>query len=222
MIKATINEKSLIVDILSQSFESNQSVNYIIPQDSKRKKRIRKLMEYSFDVCYEFGEIFLSDDRTACALVILPDTKKSTLSSTIRDVKFILFSTGLGKVKLVLDREAKIKALHPTTPFYHLWYIGVLPASQGKGIGRKLLSEIIQRAKELSRSIYLETSTLRNLPFYKKFGFETFAQLEFSYRLHLLRLPVSATEPVTDSGNTKSQATLVHKFTSSGPSSNQH
>lgn len=33
MRKATYNEKSLIIDILTRSFDKNQSVNYIVKQD---------------------------------------------------------------------------------------------------------------------------------------------------------------------------------------------
>jgi len=70
MRQAKYEEKNLIVDILTQSFESNQSVNYIIPQDKKRMKRIRTLMDYSFEVCYLFGEVFISEDKKACALIV--------------------------------------------------------------------------------------------------------------------------------------------------------
>ncbi len=72
MVKAEYNSKTLVVDILTKSFDTNQSVNYIINQDEKRKKRIKNLMEYSFDVCYLFGKVFLSDDKKSCALIVLP------------------------------------------------------------------------------------------------------------------------------------------------------
>lgn len=63
MKNADYKDKSLISDILTNSFDSNQSVNYIVKQDGKRFKRIRALMDYSFEVCYLFGDVFLSDDR---------------------------------------------------------------------------------------------------------------------------------------------------------------
>jgi len=77
MKKAEYNDKDLIVDILTKSFETNQSVNYIVKQDSKRLSRIRSLMDYSFEVCHSFGDVFLSDDNKACALVLYPDKKRT-------------------------------------------------------------------------------------------------------------------------------------------------
>jgi hypothetical protein len=57
MKKANYHDKDLLVDILTKSFETNQSVN-IVKQDKKRIKRIRALMDYSFEVCYMFRKVF--------------------------------------------------------------------------------------------------------------------------------------------------------------------
>ena len=78
MVKAKQTDKNLVADILTKSFENNQSVNYIAKQDEKRLTRIRSLMDYSFEVCYKFGDVFLSEDRKACALILYPDKKKTT------------------------------------------------------------------------------------------------------------------------------------------------
>ena len=58
MIRAQPTDKDLIVSILVSSFQDNKSVNYIISQDNKRIERIKWLMEYSYDVCNLFGDIF--------------------------------------------------------------------------------------------------------------------------------------------------------------------
>ena len=95
MTKAGNPNKNLVVNILVDSFMDNASVNYIIKQDSKRLQRIRKLMEYSYDICNLFGEVLLTDDKKACALIIFPDKKRTTFKSIIADIKLIAGSTGL-------------------------------------------------------------------------------------------------------------------------------
>ncbi|WP_188930191.1 GNAT family N-acetyltransferase [Puia dinghuensis] len=187
MIRAKHEDKSLVVDILSASFDQNQSVNYVIQQDRSRKKRISRLMKYSFEYCSLFGEIFLSDDKSACALAILPDRKKTTLKSIFLDIELALSCIGLGNLQKALKREAKIKAVHPTGPFYYLWFIGVRPEAQNRGIGSSLLEEILAESDAIQRPLYLETSTTRNLPWYKKFGFEIHNQLDFGYTLFCLK-----------------------------------
>ena len=187
MFKANRNDKKVVIDILTQAFDSNQSINYIIPQDKKRRQRIEKLMAYSFDVCHEFGDVLLSEDRKACALILYPDKKKTTLNSILWDVNFAFSCVGVSGLKRVLDREAKIKSFHPKEPFTYLWFIGVDQENQNKGIGSTLLKEIIEESQVQKRPIYLETSTQKNVPWYKKNGFEIFNQLDFSYKLYMLR-----------------------------------
>jgi hypothetical protein len=92
MTRASYKNKEVIVDILTNSFRENKSVNYI-KQDKRRETRLRQLMAYSFEVSYMFGEIFMSDDRSACALIVLPDKKKTTPRSILLDLQLILKCT---------------------------------------------------------------------------------------------------------------------------------
>ena len=86
-----------------------------------------------------------------------------------------------------MARESKIKSFHPKYSFYYLWFIGVDPDEQNKGIGSQLLEEVIKEGKLQQRPTYLETSTLRNLPWYQKFGFQIFEELDFGYKLFCLK-----------------------------------
>ena len=176
-----------VVEILTEAFSDNQSVNYVIKQDSHRLKRIRRLMQYAVATCHDFGEVWLSDDRNACALTVLSDRKRSTAAVMRRDVQLAFLSTGLSNVYRTLRREAQIKAAHPDGPFCHLWFVGVATAAQGQGKGSQLLKTVIDHHHAQLQSIYLETSTQRNLPWYQRFGFEVYGELNFSYPLYLLR-----------------------------------
>lgn len=187
MTKVLYTDKKLVVDILTQSFADNKSVNYIVKQDSKKAIRLRRLMDYSFDACYNFGEILLSNDRKACALVIYPDKKRTTLKSIVADIKLIFTCTGLGNVKKAMQRESAIKNIHPKKMIYYLWFIGVIKTEQGKGIGSKMMQEIISHSNTANRTICLETSTLKNIPWYKKFGFTIYKELDFGYTLYCLQ-----------------------------------
>jgi predicted N-acetyltransferase YhbS len=69
----------------------------------------------------------------------------------------------------------------------YLWFIGVYLAEQNKGIGSLLLQEIIQHSIQNNRPIYLETSTIKNLPWYSKFGFKVYSEQDLSYRLYFLK-----------------------------------
>ncbi len=178
---------SQLLDVLAEAFTDNKSVNYAIKQDSKRVKRIHFLIQYALNICLEFGEVWQSDDRKGYALMLFPDQKRITFRSILWDIQLATLATGLTKVPKVLDREARIRSKHPATPFCHLWFLGVAEKSQGQGIGSALLTELIEHCQSLQRPIYLETSTLQNLPWYEKFGFQVYDQLDFGFSLYMLR-----------------------------------
>jgi hypothetical protein len=186
MIKAGSSDKDLVIDILTKAFDTNKSANYIVKQDKKRIKRLEALMDYSFEMCHRFGKVYLSDDKKGCALILYPD-KKSTLNSILLDVKLILRAIGVENIGKALKRESAIKAIQPKVPMYYLWFIGVDPKFKNQGIGAKLLTQVINDSEGEKRSIYLETSTLQNLPWYQKFGFEMYNELDLSYKLFFLK-----------------------------------
>jgi ribosomal protein S18 acetylase RimI-like enzyme len=187
MNRAKRSDKEIIVNILTKSFDDNKSVNYIINQDRKRSERIRGLMGYSYDLCELFGDIFITEDKTGCALVMKPELKNNTLKSILLDAKFAIKCLGLGNIKKAMSRESKIKQGHPKGLKYYLWFIGVEPTQQNMGIGSKLMRKVIEEAEKQNRTICLETSTLRNLPWYEKFGFSIYHEFDFGYKLYCLK-----------------------------------
>src|SRR5690606_16419603 len=134
MMLATRQDKSLLVHLLSQAFAANGSVNYVVGNGDGQLKRIRALMEYSVEVCFRFGNVYLDEDRAACALVLYPHHKRTTLKSVALDVQLALRAIGWRRVWRVLRREAQIKKIQPKEDMAYLWFIGVDPVRQHAGI----------------------------------------------------------------------------------------
>lgn len=187
MIKAIQKDKDIVVDILCRSFDANISVNYVVKQDRKRKQRLRNLMDYSFEMCFLFGEVYLSEDKKGCALLLFPDKKKASLKSMMLDAKLVFNCIGLFRLRKIMKRDAEIESSYPKEPILYLWFIGVIPEEQHKGIGSYLLNSIIQESENLRRPIYLETSKKENLRFYNAFGFITYDELNFGHPLFLVK-----------------------------------
>ena len=181
------DKRKTVIDILCSSFDKNTSVNYTIKQDSQREERLKELMNYSFLIAKKFGEIFLSKDLAGCALVLYPEKKKTTISSLWLDLNLVFNVIGFSRIGKIISKEKKIKENHPSGGYMHLWFIGVTPQEQGKGVGSALLQQIIRKSEILKKPIYLETSNPGNLEFYKKMGFEVFKEINVGYKLFLLR-----------------------------------
>ena len=186
MIKAQYTDKKLITNILTEAFDSNTSVNYVVRQDKKRKLRILRLMEYTFDICWESGEIYLTSDRNGAALIQLPHTKKASLKSIFRDIRLVFYAIGVFKAMKVLKMESKIKEHYPARLMY-ISFIGIHPEHQGKGIGSELLQEILRISNANKIPVYLETSMSANIPFYTKFNFEMYHTLTPEHVIYMFR-----------------------------------
>jgi ribosomal protein S18 acetylase RimI-like enzyme len=189
MIKVKYEEKQQVVDILTKAFDTNKSVNHAVKQDKHRVRRIRKLMDYSFEKCWDSGEIYMTQDKKGVALFLLPHKSKTSIKSIWLDVTLIVYSIGVSRVFKILKKESIIKKHHPEELMY-LWYIGIEPENQGKGIGSSMLKGSIELAKQRGLPIYLETSTEKNIPLYKRFNFQEYKTIDLDYRIYLFKYDV--------------------------------
>ena len=187
MLKVNSAKRELAIEILTGAFNNNKSVNYIVRQDSQRLLRIKALMAYSFDMCMEFGDVFFSENGEACALILYPHLKKFSFYAFWLDIKLIFKAITIWGVAKTLKRESKIKAIQPKEPMTYLWFIGVNHLFQHEGIGSNLLKEVIEYANQKDLPVFLETSTTENLPWYNRFGFQIYNEVELGYKLFFLK-----------------------------------
>lgn len=191
MIKAGKIHKEKVIDILYECFEKNKSVNWIVKQDSKKKERIRDLMDYFFEACIEIGEIYLTENLTGVIIFSNSDDKLPILEEAYLTVRLILKVTGIVGIGKALQREKYINRFHPQDEeFIYIWFLGLKKTEQGRGVGSKMVQEVINRSNNEQLPIYLETSTEENLKFYKKHGFEVYhvsPEDVFGFKLYFLR-----------------------------------
>ncbi|WDF77068.1 GNAT family N-acetyltransferase [Mucilaginibacter sp. KACC 22773] len=187
MVQANVKQKNLIIDILVAAFKDNQSVNFIVRQDNRRLRRIAALMDYSFEMCNHFGDVWITEQKDGCALMLYPHLKKFSLFAIWLDLKLIFQAIGISGIFKALKREGLIKKIQPKEPMAYLWFIGIEPSAQKAGRGSELLKEVIDSATSSGLPTFLETSTPANLPWYKKFSFEIYDRLDLGYTLYFLK-----------------------------------
>jgi len=69
------------------------------------------------------------------------------------------------------------KKLMKNKPYEYLMIIGISPASQGNGLGSKLVDAMNKEATRKGVYIYLETESEENLQFYEKHGFTVLQEI---------------------------------------------
>ncbi|KAB1158706.1 GNAT family N-acetyltransferase [Tenacibaculum aiptasiae] len=191
MIKASFSDKELVTDILYSAFvniKKDNSISFVVKQDSKRNKRLRFLMEYLFLTSFEFGEVFISDNKKACLLINYPHLQKTTLKNSYWKLLLIIKTIGIFNVFKILKRERELNKNHIKTPHIHPIITGVLNEHQQKGIGVRLIKEVLLHFKNNQLPCIIETTTKENLKLYKKFGFKIVRETHsLNYPLFFLR-----------------------------------
>ncbi|SHN38752.1 GNAT family N-acetyltransferase [Chitinophaga sp. CF418] len=192
MRTATYNDKKLIIDILSASFDSNISVNAVIPQDARRAYRIRALMAYAFEQCYTSGTIFINHSHDGCALVLYSWQEVTNLRSIWQSLLCTFRGPGISMLPSLLKRQKKIREKYPYESYVYLWFIGVLPSQQNQHKGAVLLDAVIDHAIAVKHPILLETSVPRNVNWYQRSGFDLYQTIEIPHQLYFLKKEFTA------------------------------
>ena len=172
-----MNQKEKIQQILFDSFYDNNSTQFVIKKDHKYDKRLRLLLDYSWFMTENYGEAVLNEDGTACALILYPKRKKFSLKAIWWDLKLAFGCIGLGNLGKVMKREKAINSMHPDQDFIYVWYVGVDPKEQGRGLGSTIMNQIKELSKENKMPVVLETSKELNYKFYEKLDFKVIGDL---------------------------------------------
>lgn len=173
---ATSADADLIKNILLVSFQKDPHVNWLLEQ-SKSKFKLKILIDYVVHQTFRRGEIYLSDDNNAAALWDCERNEKLSFHYIWRNLAF-LFQIGIKSVVRIVKSEAHVHNNFRKYPRYcHLYMIGVLPGARGKGLASALMNPMIQKMKERSIPLFLETANPRNVEIYKKKGFKIFETL---------------------------------------------
>lgn len=176
MRRATLADVDLIKKILLVSFKNDPHVTWLL-EESKSKFKLKVLIDYVVHQTFRRGEMYLSDDNNAVALWDFERSERMSFHYIWRNLAFLI-QIGIKSVVRIVKSEAQVHSNFCKYPRYcHLYMIGVLPEAQGKGLGSTLMNPLIQRMKEKSIPVFLETANLRNVDIYKKKGFKIFDTL---------------------------------------------
>ena len=72
----------------------------------------------------------------------------------------------------------RMNSSHPSEPHWYLPMIGVDPAKQGNGYGSALMKHALARCDSESKLAYLESSSPRSIPLYRRHGFELLGTIQ--------------------------------------------
>jgi ribosomal protein S18 acetylase RimI-like enzyme len=189
---ANNKDKQLVADILVSAFakiDEDNSINFIVKQDSKRLERMHVLMGYLFDRALLFGEVYLSDNEQACVLLKFPHREKTNLKTISLDINLALKCIGITRVYKVLKRQKIAKRNYPKEKHIRPVILGVKNANQGKGSAARLMLQVLNKYKGNTLPVIIDTASVENVELYKKLGFKVFkTEDNLGFPMYFLRM----------------------------------
>ena len=107
-----------------------------------------------------------------------PGSSGLPLAEMLRMAGIAVSAFGLLGIARALRTGLRVDAAHPSEPHYFLGFLAVAPASQGRGLGARLVAPVLARADGEGMPCYLENSNPRNTPFYQRLGFAVTAVIQ--------------------------------------------
>lgn len=175
MRKCIKTDRGKVIDIIAEAFDVNPSVNRVIRNDAKRKKRIRALADYSFQTALLRNGAYLSSDARGVALCYQYNLKKEGLTDYLNQIKLIRRAIGFTRVMDIMKRDGYLKSQRPADGNYlYFWFLGITTEGKGGLAIRELKEHLFAESARKNLPIYLETSVPKNKRVYERYGFETY------------------------------------------------
>jgi ribosomal protein S18 acetylase RimI-like enzyme len=183
-IRISAREHSSAIEILAEAFADDPMVKYVVSE--KRREVTRKIYAVMFKAYYNRGNAYFDSPDMKGMILWIDSEEEPGLGAWIRSgaLKMLKFpARSLNRLMKVGRGVSKVHKDCIKGHHLHLIFIAVSPASQGKGIGRQLLSLLTRQADSRALPCYLETQNPLNLGFYKSFGFSIVREVEISSKL---------------------------------------
>lgn len=167
---ANVADHGAVIETLAQAFQTDPALSWIVPDEQRRMAALRGLFRSTVPADAKVGVVTRSAANESAALWRAPGQADSSLGEFLATMLPMLatFRTALPRALTVVDG---ITAHRPKGAYWYLHYIGVRPASQGKGFGGRLIRERIAVADAAGLPCWLETATPENVGLYQRFGF---------------------------------------------------
>jgi ribosomal protein S18 acetylase RimI-like enzyme len=181
-----VSELRLLVDddteaistMLARAFHDDPVQAWLFPRATRRRQRLECF--YRRDLQHRLlgrAVAWTTADRAGAAFWMPPDTWQIRWHQALRIApafRSLASPRGVRALRLL----AAIEAGHPHEPHWYLAHLAVDPSAQRRGLGAALLRRGIERADHEGLPCYLESSSDRNTPYYRRFGFDVIQRVE--------------------------------------------
>ena len=168
--KASTRDMPRIASTLAAAFFDDPVSRWIHPDDARRRNVLPGFFSLFAETLKRHDELYVAGDGTGAALwappgqPVAPEEEAEEFGRRLEEMSGEDAERAFAVGKLIDEH-------HPPGSYYFLQFMGVEPASQGRGIGSALLAHMLERCDREGERAYLDATSPRNKKYYERHGF---------------------------------------------------
>jgi ribosomal protein S18 acetylase RimI-like enzyme len=171
---ATASDEASIIDVLVRANWEDPAARWVWPDSQQFLTHFPSFVRAFGGRAFAHGSAYYVDGYTGAALWLPPDVHPD------EDMLIALLQRTVSEQiqKDFFPVLEQMGRYHPSEPHWYLPLMGVDPSQQGKGFGSALLQHTLMQFDRDNKLAYLESSNPRNIPLYKRHGFELLGSIQ--------------------------------------------
>jgi GNAT superfamily N-acetyltransferase len=178
---ATAADRAQLANTLASAFSEDPLFGWMAGAGPNRplEPRMRLLFDALVKVNLAKPDhlVFLDEDGRGAAIWQPVNRWKMPASDLLRSLPAILRAFGVRAPKMMGALTA-IEKVHPKEEHYYLEGLGTRKDVQSTGIGSAVIGHMLERCDAEGLPAYLESSNVRNVPFYARHGFVATGEID--------------------------------------------
>ena len=162
-------------------------IRFLAPADDAYERVAATFFGCLFDLRVDGGgEVRVTDDVAAASLWNPPEGNRHG-SGHVEAVwsEQVVPRLDTDELERMDVFDAALSSIHPAEPHWYLGVVGVHPDRQGEGLGSAVIRAVLDDPATADASAYLVTGTERNVPVYRRLGFEVRTETDLPEGPHL-------------------------------------
>ena len=176
------NDMEVAVKVMSEAFFMDPLWGYLIPDEGRRKKVLKKFFEILLSIGISNNQVYgVSNPIKGVVIWEKPDSTFNFPWKVLFPgiVFFIMNIVVLIRAWPVFRKFSSMQKNNAPVKHYYLISIGINPESQGKGLASILIRPFLDEAIRNGYGVYTETVTPENVPIYEHYGLKVVEKFSF-------------------------------------------
>jgi ribosomal protein S18 acetylase RimI-like enzyme len=164
------------------AFAEDPVTCWMFPDPASRPAKSAAFMRVMLEIGFPHGHVYAVGPHNDAAAIWCPPDVELFDDQAVSQLWPVLQETLGDRVEEVTSGLMQITAAHPDDrgPHFYLNELGTARAAQSMGLGSLLMGEVLVRCDRQGLGAYLESSNIRNVPFYERHGFEVLCEVAVS------------------------------------------